>query len=218
MRETVNILFEAAMLKKTPRSGLQFLGSGAENVAEHIFMTIFIGYSLCKMMPTANEQKVLKLCLLHDLPEARTGDLNYVNKKYVQVDEGKAVADLAAGLFFGEEIRTIIKEFNENNTLESQLARDADQLSLILMLKHLGDLGNSYSKDWIHYACRRLLTPVAVRLAEEILATDSSDWWFQDRSDWWVNGNQGNQENQAASKTEAGEIREAADGDQEKTS
>ena len=35
------------------------------------------------------------LCLFHDIPEARTGDLNYVNKKYVKVAERKAVEDLA---------------------------------------------------------------------------------------------------------------------------
>ncbi len=33
------------------------------------------------------------MCLFHDLPEARIGDLNYVNKKYVQANEEKAIAD-----------------------------------------------------------------------------------------------------------------------------
>ena len=33
--------------------------------------------------------------LAHDLPEARTGDLNYMNQKYVQVDESRAAEDMA---------------------------------------------------------------------------------------------------------------------------
>jgi len=41
------------------------------------------------------------MCILHDLPEARTGDMNYVNKKYVNVDEKKAVKELTEGLFWG---------------------------------------------------------------------------------------------------------------------
>lgn len=191
MKELVNFLFEAAMLRKTPRTGFQFLGSGSESVAEHILMTIFIGYTLCKMEPQADEQRVMKLCLLHDLPEARIGDLNYMNKKYVKIDEEKAVAELSAPLFFGAELVAAIGEFNENKTLESRLARDADQLALILQLKECGDLGNAYSQEWIAYAVRRLQTSLARELAAHILKTDSSEWWFKDKSDWWVNGAQG---------------------------
>jgi len=188
MKDLVNFLFEAGMLKKTPRSGFQFLGSGSESVAEHVLMTVFIGYTLCKLAGDADELKVLKLCLFHDLPEARTGDMNYVNKKYVLVDEKKAVNELTAPLFFGKDIRETIGEFNENMTLESMIARDADQLSLILQLKECGDLGNSYSKEWISFALRRLCTPIAQEMAQTILETDSAEWWFKDKSDWWVNG------------------------------
>ncbi|MBN2396980.1 MAG: HD domain-containing protein, partial [Deltaproteobacteria bacterium] len=98
MRSIANFLFEAGMLQKTPRSGFQFLGSGHESVAEHVLRTIFIGYTLCKLEPGVDEARVLKLCLIHDLPEARTGDMNYVNKKYVAVDETKAVDELAKTL------------------------------------------------------------------------------------------------------------------------
>ena len=187
MRSIVNFLFEAGMLQKTPRSGFQFLGSGSESVAEHILRTIFIGYTLCKLESGVDEARVLKLCLVHDLPEARTGDMNYVNKKYVTVDERKAVEELAATLPFGDEIRNAIDEFNEKKTKESLLARDADQLALILQLKEYGDLGNKYSREWIAFAVKRLCTDSAKKLAVEITETDSSEWWFQDKGDWWVN-------------------------------
>jgi putative hydrolase of HD superfamily len=190
MQDIVNFLFEVGMLQKTPRSGFQFFGSGSESVAEHILRTIFIGYTLCKLDKSADELKVLKMCLVHDLPEARTGDMNYVNKKYVTVHEGKAVAELAATLFFGDEIKNIINEFNEKKTKESIIAHDADQLSLLLQLKEYGDLGNKYSKDWIAFVIRRLHTDNAKKVAEGILKTDSAQWWFKDKSDWWVNGNQ----------------------------
>ncbi len=191
MKEIADFLFEVGMLKKTPRSGFQFLGSGCESVAEHILRTLFVAYVLCKMDPEADELKVLRLCLMHDLPEARTGDMNYVNKKYVTVDEKKAIRELAEPLFFGEEIEKALDEFNGKETRESLLARDADQLSLILQLKECGDLGNNYSREWIRFAVQRLVTENARRLAGDILATDSSNWWFKDKSDWWVNGNHG---------------------------
>jgi putative hydrolases of HD superfamily len=36
MKNIAHFLFELGMLKRTPRSGFQFLGSGTETVAEHI--------------------------------------------------------------------------------------------------------------------------------------------------------------------------------------
>ncbi|MBW2561330.1 MAG: HD domain-containing protein [Deltaproteobacteria bacterium] len=189
MKSIANFLFEAGMLQKTPRSGFQFLGSGSESVAEHVLRTIFIGYTLCKLDPEVDEARVLKLCLFHDLPETRTGDMNYVNKKYVEVNEKKAVDELAKTLSFGEELRSAINEFNEKKTRESLVAHDADQLALILQLKEYSDLGNKYGQEWIDFAVQRLCTDTAKELAEVITETDSSEWWFKDKGDWWVNAN-----------------------------
>ncbi len=189
MNEISEFLFETSMLRRTPRSGFQFLGSGSESVAEHILSTLYIGYVLCKMDPEADELKVLRLCLMHDLPEARTGDMNYVNKKYVTVDEKKAVKEIAAPLFFGGEIEETLDEFNGRKSREAFLAADADQLALILHLKECGDLGNKYSREWLSFAIQRLSTETARKLAASILDTDHSDWWFKENNDWWVNGN-----------------------------
>jgi len=188
MKNIANFLFEAGMLKRTPRSGFQFLGTGAESVAEHIFRTTYIGYALGKLSPGANIDRMIKMCLFHDLPEARTGDLNYVNKKYVEADEKKAVHDLTQMLPFGNEIRELIIEFIEGKTEEARLARDADQLEMILALKECKDLGNKYADEWLEFSLKRLKTEAASKLAETILATDSSLWWFSDKSEWWVNG------------------------------
>ncbi|MDO9527587.1 MAG: HD domain-containing protein [Syntrophales bacterium] len=177
------------MLKKTPRTGFQFLGSGCESVAEHVLRTMFIGYTLCKLRGDVDELKVLRMCLVHDLPEARTGDMNYVYKKYVTVDENKAVRELTEQLLFGDEIRTVIDEFNEKKTEESLIAHDADQLSLIFQLKECEDLGNKYSREWIAFAVKRLLTDTAREMADTVIETDSSLWWFKDKGDWWINGN-----------------------------
>jgi len=184
-----NFLFEVGMLSKTPRSGYQFLGSGKESVAEHVLRTIFVGYALCKMDPELDEFRVLKMCALHDLPEARTGDMNYVNKKYVRVDEEKAVRELTEDIPFGEDIKAFIDEFNRKETKEAQAVRDADQIALILQLKEYGDLGNKYSEEWISYALQRLSTKCGKELARKIVQTDSSNWWFKEKSDWWINGN-----------------------------
>lgn len=176
------------MLKRTPRTGYQFLGSGAESVAEHIFRTVYIGYVLGRMSSNVNVDRIMKMCMFHDLPEARTGDQNYVNKKYVDVNIRKAVEDMASPLPFGEEIKELILEFEEGSTEEAMLARDADQLELILALKEYKDLGNTYAEEWLAFSLKRLQTGTAQELARTILKTDSSMWWFSDKSDWWVRG------------------------------
>jgi putative hydrolase of HD superfamily len=189
MDNIANFLFETGMLSKTPRSGYQFLGSGKESVAEHTLRTVFVGYTLCKTDASLNELRVLKMCVFHDLPEARTGDMNYVNKKYVKVDEEKAVRELTEDLSFGSDIKSSIDEFNRKETKEALIARDADQIALILQLKEYGDLGNKYAEEWINFALQRLSTEAGKKLAQRVIKTDYSNWWFKDKSDWWVNGN-----------------------------
>jgi len=188
MKNIANFLFEAGMLKRTPRSGFQFLGSGAESVAEHIFRTTYIGYALGKIANGVNVDRMIKLCLFHDLPEARTGDLNYVNKKYVETKEEKAIDDLTRTLPFGQEIKELILEFNEGRTEEARLARDADQIEMILALKEYKDVGNQHADEWLEFSLKRLQTNAARELAKVILETDSSLWWFSDKGDWWVTG------------------------------
>ncbi len=184
-KNVVNFFFELGMLKKTPRSGYQFLGSGKESVADHSYRAAMIGYTMTKLTDGADPFKVVCLCLFHDVPEARIGDLNYVNKQYVKAREREAIEDLAGTLPFGDEFREFMVEYRDGATLEAQLAHDADQLDLILELKEQGDLGNAYAEKWIHHALKRLKTEMGKGIAQEILNTDFTDWWFEGHDHWW---------------------------------
>ncbi|UCF72497.1 MAG: HD domain-containing protein [Deltaproteobacteria bacterium] len=188
MRDIVNFLFEVGILKRVPRSGYEFLGTGGESVAEHSFRVAVIAYLLGKNEQKADTQKVVLMSLFHDFHEARTGDHNYVNKRYVIVNEDKAVRDLARKLPSGEEIVSLIHEFNSRETLEARLSQDADQLDFILELKRQQDLGNQSAAEWMRYSIKRLTTDIAKKLAHEIIKTDSSDWWFKKNEGLWVNG------------------------------
>jgi putative hydrolase of HD superfamily len=187
----VNFFFELGMLKRTPRSGFQFLRSGQESVAEHSYRVTLIGFTLARLTPRADPFRVVSLCLFHDVPEARTGDLNYVNKQYVEVHEQEAINDLAKTLPFGEDFKELLAEYRAQETLEADLAHDADQLDLILELKEQNDLGNVYANQWIHFARKRLKTNIGKELAAQILATDSTDWWFEGHDHWWHKDQEG---------------------------
>jgi len=176
------------MLQKTPRSGFFFLGSGEQSVAEHINRVCFAGLVLSKMNPKVDTAKVLQMCLLHDLSEARVSDLNYVHQKYNKRLEEKAVDDLAATLPFGDDMKQLIEEYEKRESLEAKFTKDADNLEFLLSLKEQIDIGNSRAATWIKPTLGRFLTNEGKQLAEEILNTDSDAWWYGDKNDgWWVN-------------------------------
>lgn len=177
-RNIVNLLFEAKMLKEIKRSGFHFLGAGIESVAEHTYMTALIALVMSRMEPAADPFRLLAMCLVHDLPEARTGDLNAVQKRYVKADEAKAVADLSRRIDFGGQYREWLEEFNAGKTLEARLAKDADQLSLLLELKSLADIGYRPPHKWMPSVTERVKTPTGRALCRQILQTDWDAWWF----------------------------------------
>ena len=117
MRSIANLLFEAKMLKEIPRSGYHFLGAGEESVAEHSFMITFIAFAMAQMDPEIDALKLISMCLVHDLPEARTGDLNYVQKNYVASDEAKAVQDTIQDIPFGPAMAGLIHEFRDRKSV-----------------------------------------------------------------------------------------------------
>lgn len=176
------------MLKKMRRSGYPFLGSGGESIADHSFRAALIGYHLALSLPALDAPKVALMLLHHDLAEARTGDLNYVNKRYATAHEQRAIHDQAKDLpsAVSEKYLALSQEFAAGQSMEAKLAHDADQLDMIVELKEQHDLGNPYARQWLEYALKRLQTDVGNELALAIINTDWSEWWFEKREDWWV--------------------------------
>lgn len=185
----VDFLNECGMLRRTPRSGYQFLGTGQENVAEHSFRTAVIGFVLAQMAG-ANKERTAMLCLFHDLHEARTGDFNYVNRIYNTSTRTQALADCLSGTGLGADLMPMWEELEETASVEARLAQDADQLDLMLNLKEQSDLGNRYADKWLAAASQRLRTPEGQELARAVLETDHTDWWFlgPDQA-WWERKN-----------------------------
>ena len=183
MKEIAHLLFEAKILKEIPRSGYQFLGVGKESVAEHSFSVSFIAFVMAQMEPDVDALRLIAMCLVHDLPETKTGDLNYVQKKYVAADENKAMNEITRKLPFGTTLSDLIVEFNARESMESKLAHDADQLALILDLKTLSDIGYEPPKKWLPYALKRLKTKTGQNLAESIMKTEWDAWWLENYVD-----------------------------------
>lgn len=183
MKQIANLLFEVRILKDIIRSGYAFLGAGKESIAEHSFMTAIICFTMAKIDPDINSERLVTMALVHDLAEARTGDLNYVEKQYSIPDEAKAVSHLIRNLSFGNDIKLLVDEFNSGETKEAKLANDADQLSFILELKKISDIGMKGPEKWLPFVHKRLKTHIGRQIAQSIMDTPWDEWWTNDYSE-----------------------------------
>ncbi len=180
----IDFIYEMGILNRTPRSGLWFLGTGTQSVAEHILRSVFIGFVLCELTPRSDRNRVVRLCLFHDLGEGRTGDLNYVHQRYGRLSEQEAIRDIAAALPFGTVIQKSYDEAKALTTLEAKLAKDADQLEWVATLREEEVKGNGKAVEWIAIGLKRLKTPAGRRLGRALATVHPDHWWF-DKSDHW---------------------------------
>lgn len=187
LQRLADLAYEAAMLKHTPRSGFAFLGSGQENVAAHSYGAAALGFILAHMAG-ADAGKTVLLCLFHDLPEAATGDFNYVNHRYDTANQGKALADACSGTGLEGAVSSLWNEFEQGASIEAQLAADADQLDLVCALRRELAAGNSFAAEWLESAVLRIRTEAGRKLCKAIMKTSPHHWWYDqvDKS-WWVN-------------------------------
>lgn len=188
-KRIVDFFNECGMLRKTPRTGYQFLGSGDENVAGHSFRTAVIGHVLA-IMADADVARTTYMCLFHDVAEARTGDFNYVNRIYNKTDPTLALKHATGGTGLEEHVMSYWDELEEAESLEARLAQDADQLDFILILKEEFDMGNKYAGEWLEIAVQRVRTQWGQELAKTVTETNHKDWWFLGPDPtWWTRKN-----------------------------
>ena len=189
MKKLADFVYETNIHSKTPRSGLWFLGSGSQSVAEHLFHTTMIAYTLCYLEPKADKNKVILMALLHDIGEGRTSDHNYVHQRYGRLAEHEAVKDIANTLPFGNEILSLFEEEQEKKTIEAKLVKDADNLQWIVTLRNEEVKGNKKAISWIKIAYKRLKTDAGKKLGKIILETNPDSWWFDAGDKWFVDRN-----------------------------
>lgn len=192
----VSFLFEMGTLRKIARSHRQTLLTDdlSDNIASHSFRVTIIGWMLAKA-EGANIEKTVSMCLFHDMEEARTGDQNWVHKPYVSVDERKILSDQTSAFPQGGDILHIKEEYLARESREARIAKDADLLDQLLLLKEYQMCGNQEAGRWlagkekhergedkdiknIHGAfSEKLFCDTAKRYAEEIFTQKPSDWW-----------------------------------------
>ena len=182
LEKLANFFFEVGTLRKTARSHRQGLLTDdlSDNIASHSYRVAVIGYFLAKLAK-ADADKVMKICLFHDVGESRSGDQNWIHKRYVKVFEEEISNDQLKPLPFSEEVIKLDKEYQARKTPEARLAKDADLLDQILLLKEYAHVGNQEAATWLKHEnhLRILLTKEGKKLAREIVKQNPSDWWYK---------------------------------------
>lgn len=176
----INFIFEVGTLRKIARSQVQtlFTNDITDNISSHSYRVAIIGYLLAKK-EKADTGKVMLMCLIHDLSEVRSGDQNWINKKYIKVFEDEITKDQFKGLVKDDEIYNIAKEYELRESLESKIAKDADVLEQACGLKEHTAAGNKIAPKWLKSGAgfKALSTKTGKKWAKLILKTGVDDWW-----------------------------------------
>src|SRR5690606_37851502 len=97
----------------------------------------------------ANIEKVLTMCVFHDVGEARSGDQTWVHKKYVKVFEDEILNDQLKDITEDNSLFKTMSEYAERESVESKIAKDADKLDQYLLVKEYIMRGNKEAEHWI---------------------------------------------------------------------
>lgn len=181
-----NFFYEVGTLRKTARSHRQTLLTDdlSDNISSHCYRVTMIGWFLAHL-EKADPYKFITMCLFHDTGEARSGDQNWVHKKFVKVFEDEIHDGQLKNLPFSDELSQITLEYQERKSKEAKIAKDADLIDQILLLKEYAWQGNQEAAAWLHKKIidntqyRGLQTASARKLARKIFSSKPSDWWYQ---------------------------------------
>ncbi len=176
--ELAHFLYETGTLRKTARSHRQTLLTDdlSDNIASHSFRVAVIGFLLAEK-ENADPNKTAAMCLFHDIGEARSGDQNWIHKKYVKTFDDEILNDQLSNV--SQKALNIANEYEQRDSIEAKIAKDADLIDQILLLKEYEWTGNKEATRWLRgkEQGKRLFTNSAKKLVKEICSQEPSSWW-----------------------------------------
>ena len=133
-RELLDILSVAERLKDAVRH-CYTSGGRRESVAEHSWMMTVMAFFMRDEFPDADMDKVIEMCIIHDLGEAFTGDIPTFEKtKEDEKREEDLLSDWIKTLPSGyaEKMQLLYEEMEEQKTQEAKIYKAIDKLEALI--------------------------------------------------------------------------------------
>lgn len=133
-RELLKAMAVAVRLKDTTRHCYTEKGRH-ESVAEHCWMAALMAFFLQDEFPEADMDKVIRMCLIHDLGEAFTGDIPTFEKtEENERTEEQLLREWVAALpkVCRDEMTALYDEMERRESLESRIYKAIDNLEAVI--------------------------------------------------------------------------------------
>ena len=133
-RKLLDALHVAEKLKDATRH-CDTSGGRRESVAEHSWMAALMAYLMKDEFPEADMDKVIKMCLIHDLGEAFTGDIPAFEKTDADVEKEDAAFDGWVKTLPEEtrqEFSALLSEMNALETQEAKIYKALDKMEALI--------------------------------------------------------------------------------------
>jgi putative hydrolases of HD superfamily len=199
----VERFWELAMaLKNVRRQGWIDRGvESPESVADHSWGVALLAWITSQGRADLNRDRILLLGLVHDLPEAISGDVtpfdtardrdgtipsSYFRERPVysddvrrskQLAEARGLADLIAGLppSLADEIRSAWIEYDEQSTDEAKYVKQIDKLETLMQARAYANAQPTLVTDSFRLGARHDVTDAGLRRLGRLDEPDSSE-------------------------------------------
>lgn len=183
-RELLDILHVAERLKDTPRH-CTTSRRRRESVAEHSWRVSLMAFLLRSEFPQADMDKVIRMCLIHDLGECFTGDI----PTFLKTAKDNEVEESLLGRWIGflpegpaGEMQALLAEMEAQQTLEARIYKALDKLEAVIQHNESPidtwadneyELNKTYAfdtvafSDWLTRLRKEILKDTLVKIEEE---------------------------------------------------
>lgn len=184
-KRDIDLLFEVGALRFTDRTWKHFHLGDVANNTEHTFRVAWAALLIAKHEKAKDTARILKMALVHDLTEGRTGDANYLSRQYVERNDLMAGQDIFAQTILEGEMLGLLEEYRQRKTVEAQIVKDADLIDIEMELRELRARGLQLPQEWVAYQKGRhktLYTKTALAIMKSIPGSDPHAWHTKSRN------------------------------------
>ena len=110
-----------------------------ESVADHMYRMSMLGFLITD--PAVNKDRLIKVCLVHDLAESIVGDITPYDgvskeeKKKLELDAMKEIVDGLGNQSIADELMGLWMEYEEGDSMEAEVARQLDKYEMIVQVR-----------------------------------------------------------------------------------